>query len=168
MRTLRALFGEPSSNTGIATQFAAVRAEMCISQLFHTNETSENFCQRLDAVVVRDFGGGRRVPAGHPLDVEARRNTRRAMTRDRYRISITSPRRVPSAMHMSQNLDHRGSFGSTATVVRGIAHDPRGSRGLLAATVRATRTERRGWTYACFSLTRMKFFRMRKPLVYAP
>lgn len=47
MRTLRALLREPSSNTGITTQFAAVRAEMRISQLFHTNETSENLCQCL-------------------------------------------------------------------------------------------------------------------------
>lgn len=133
MRTLRSLLREPSSNTGITTQFAAVRAEMRISQLFHTNKTSENLCQRLDAVVVRDLGGDRRVPAGHPSFEALRTRVKHV----RYRLVSTTSRSAPSAKHMSQkritatrSIRQRRSLGASSSRSRAHAVSPRPRSGI--------------------------------------
>lgn len=111
VRALRALLSEPSSDTSVTTQFAAMRTEMSISQLFHTNETSENFCQCLDAVVVRDFGGDRRIPAGHPWFEVRPLSTN---------IDYFTERSVRET-HVLK-LDHHDAFDTTAvSVSRGIA-----------------------------------------------
>jgi hypothetical protein len=48
MRALGTLFCQPSANANITTQLGAMRAEMSIPQLLHTNEAAENLCQSLE------------------------------------------------------------------------------------------------------------------------
>lgn len=52
MRTLSSLLCKPAPNTAETTKLGAMRTQPCISQLLHTNETSEYLSNALHALLI--------------------------------------------------------------------------------------------------------------------